>query len=80
MPLRMNDYVPVVETIIDYQFADPHKLWEALQAPGSPVFVINGRHIPEGNKRLAMIGDSVLKLVFASEWYTGDGLRGTQPH
>ncbi len=78
MPLRMNDYVPVVETIIDYRFTDPLKLWEALQAAGSPVSAINGRHIHEGNKRLAMIGDSVLKLAFVSQWYTGDGLRGKQ--
>ncbi|KFY10672.1 hypothetical protein V491_07530 [Pseudogymnoascus sp. VKM F-3775] len=40
-------------------FNDDELLWEAVQASGS-----NVAHIyPEGNKRLAMIGDVVLKLV-----------------
>lgn len=76
MTLKMDEHVLMVELIIDYTFTDPFKLWEALQAPGSPVPSIGGRPIPEGNKRLAMIGDSVLKLAMVSHWYTGTGLRG----
>lgn len=76
----MDYSIAPVETIIGYQFTDPSKLWEALQAPGSPVSSINGRRITEGNKRLAMIGDSVLKLALVSKWYSGDGSRGKQSH
>lgn len=66
--------IEAVESLIQYKFKDSALLWEALNikpviTPGLPV-------PPEGNKRLAVIGDSVLQLALAEEWYKGDTSRG----
>ncbi|KAF2137433.1 uncharacterized protein K452DRAFT_278680 [Aplosporella prunicola CBS 121167] len=58
-----------IETIVGYRFKNPNYLWEALQAHGSHVTKIDGRFIGEGNKRLALVGDSVLRLVLLGDWY-----------
>ncbi|KFY83837.1 hypothetical protein V500_09875 [Pseudogymnoascus sp. VKM F-4518 (FW-2643)] len=47
------------ESLTGYTFNDAELLWEAEQASGSSAAFL----YPEGNKRLAMIGDVVLKLV-----------------
>ena len=65
-----------VEGIIGYGFSDPLILWEALQAAGSTVSSAGTRRFPDGNKRLAMLGDTVLKLVLVAEWYDGADVRG----
>lgn len=55
--------VAKAEDIIHYVFGNAELLWEALQAAGS-----NTMHTyPEGNKRLAMIGDAVLKTVILED-------------
>lgn len=56
---RQDAMVQAAESIIHYSFSDKELLWEALQAAGSNMSFC----YPEGNKRLAMIGDAVLKLV-----------------
>lgn len=38
-------------------------VWEALQAAGAMIDPTEGRHLPEGNKSLAGIGDRVIALV-----------------
>lgn len=63
--------VEAVETLIQYQFSHLALLWEALQCPSSP----NSEH-PNGNKRLAIIGDTVLQLGLAEDWFLGDGMIG----
>lgn len=80
MSLLKDTSLAAVEDIIGHKFGDSSKLWEALQAKGSPVSYINGRHILEGNKRLALIGDAVLRLALSSKWYAGNGLRGKRQH
>ncbi|KAI9818400.1 MAG: hypothetical protein M1827_000458 [Pycnora praestabilis] len=64
------------QRIIQYQFNDPLLLWEALQAAGSGVYRIGNRHLFDGNKRLAILGDTVLKLVLVEHWYNGVEDRG----
>lgn len=76
MATQMNAHVAGVEAIVGRQFTDPNKLWEALQAAGSPVLFIGTRRISDGHKRLALIGDSVLKLALISHWYAGTDPRG----
>ena len=61
-----------VQDIIGYQFTERLILWEAMQAAGSMVRSAGGREFVDGNKRLAVIGDTVLQLVLAERWY-GDG-------
>ena len=65
-----------VEMTIGHTFNDPLILWEALQAAGSIVRSAGPRRFPDGNKRLAMIGDTVLKLVLVTKWYDSGDIRG----
>lgn len=66
--------IEAAESLIQYKFKDSALLWEALNTgpvltPGLPV-------PPEGNKRLAVIGDTVLQLALAEDWYRGGTSRG----
>ncbi|KAL8974625.1 MAG: hypothetical protein Q9197_001137 [Variospora fuerteventurae] len=61
--------------IIGYTFNDPTLVWEAVSAAGS--FTSGGnRQFADGNKRLAVLGDTVLQLALAEHWYDGTGVRG----
>lgn len=58
-----------LENLLDYHFSDHHLLEELLQAAGSSVSdptVHGNRH---GNKRLALLSDSVLSTVLLEQWY-----------
>lgn len=59
-----------VEAILGHTMRDSELLWLALQAAGSGV---GG---PDGNKRLAMIGDSILKSVLIEDLYFSNVSRG----
>lgn len=76
---RFTEITQEVGTRIGYLFNDPRILWEALQAPGSIGNYFGRRRLPDGNKRLALLGDTALKLVLLREWYNGDGNRGKSP-
>lgn len=65
--------IEAVESLIQYRFNHSALLWEALQCPSSP----HAKH-PNGNKRLAIIGDSVLQLSLAEDWFLGDDTIGTK--
>ena len=66
-----------VERVIGHSFNDPLILWEALQAAGSSVRSAGSRRFPDGNKRLAILGDTILKLVLVSRWYDSADIRGS---
>lgn len=72
----MTNAVQGVEGAINYHFAEPLILWEALQAPGNGLRSKGTRSFPDGNKRLALVGDAVLKLGLLEEWYEGTESRG----
>ncbi|KAL8910887.1 MAG: hypothetical protein Q9171_003842 [Xanthocarpia ochracea] len=74
---QMNNAVDGVEHIIGYVFKDRFLLWEALQAAGSSVLQAGNRTIPNGNKRLALLGDTILQLVLVEQWYAGGQARDT---
>jgi len=58
--------VEEAEEILDYRFENPSFLFEALSAPGTGPS-------RDGNRRLAQLGDSVIKTVLLDGWYfTGD--------
>lgn len=64
------------QVLTGYMFNDDELLWEAAQASGS-----NVAHIyPEGNKRLAMIGDVVLKLIVLEDLRPRNMNRGMDNH
>lgn len=76
MPLNMDASILGAERVLGYTFNDRNRLWEALQAPGSGVWMVGNRHLYEGNKRLALKGDAALKNVIITDWYSTDGSRG----
>lgn len=65
-----------VQNVTGHTFLDASILWEALQAPGAPAYAANGRNFSNGNKRLALIGDAVLKVVLLETWYPTLGTIG----
>lgn len=66
------------QEILQYDFENIDRLIEALQAPGSALNNIHGRRLPDGNKRLAILGDTVIKTVALSQWYDTEDDRGKQ--
>ena len=77
-----------LQNIIGYRFTNAEFGWEAVQAPGSLIRLgeLNARGLirhspgwqrfPDGNRRLAVLGDTVLKLALVEDWYQGDAVRG----
>lgn len=60
------------QDLIGYRFQDKTLLIEAFHAPGSGLGKLNDRSVSDGNRRLAQLGDSVIKTVIL------DGLYFTQ--
>lgn len=58
-----------VQTILGYQFNNRELLLEAIKASGSGLNLGHNRSAMEGNKRLAQVGDAVMRLVLFDEWY-----------
>lgn len=58
--------IEAVESLIQYKFSNPDLLWEALNTT------------PD-RKRLAIIGDLVLSLALAEDWYKSGTNRGEFP-
>lgn len=73
---NMDTVLQAVKDINGYRFRERLILWEAMQAAGSNVRSPDDREFADGNKRLAVIGDTVLQLVLAEEWYSGGTVRG----
>ena len=73
---NMDTILQAVQDIIGYRFKERLILWEAMQAAGSNVRYAGDREFMDGNKRLAVIGDTVLQLVLAEQWYNGGTSRG----
>lgn len=48
------------QVLLNHQFKTTDYLWEALQCAGSGVLFSGARFIPDGNKRLAIIGDKLI--------------------
>lgn len=78
--IRKTAMIEGVQNIIDYVFQDASVLWEALQAPGSFPYATGGRDFRNGNKRLALLGDAILKVCLLEEWYTTPTDIGLQLH
>ena len=80
----MTQVVLALEKIIGYKFQNARLAWEALQAQGAIVHADevsnavgsqphgtqeNFRQLRYGNKRLALIGDTALKLALIENWF-----------
>lgn len=70
-----------VEIILGYTFNDKYIIWEALQVRGSGVTRSGSRAITDGSKRLAIVGDRLLALHMAEDWYaSGDTKSMSRSH
>ncbi|CAL8582170.1 hypothetical protein XPA_007841 [Xanthoria parietina] len=65
-----------VQNVIGYTFADPYLVREAVSAAGS-IVAAGPRRFPNGNKRLALLGDTILQFALAEDWYDGTEPRET---
>ncbi|KAI1421007.1 ribonuclease III domain-containing protein [Xylaria sp. FL1777] len=59
----------MAQKILGYEFQNEDWLWEALQAPGSNVIMVNERLLAQGNKGLATLGDAVATLIVKLDCY-----------
>lgn len=66
------------EALIGHRLQKPDQgyLWEALQVAGSGQYRIAGRLTYDGNKRLAIVGDTAMALAIARPWYEKDDTLG----
>jgi len=74
---HQDQRIAASEAVIGYSFTNKALPWQALQAPGSDVQVIDGRRVLEGNKTLALVGDAVITLLLKSLAYTNAETIGT---
>jgi len=69
-------YYESLQRQLQYSFHNTHLLEEAFIADGA----VNSRNDldgpPSGNKRLALIGDAVLRLSVLEEWFPSGGTTG----
>ena len=68
--------IDAVETLVRYRFHNPALLWEALQGPTVLVDSVGKPVPPDGNKRLAIVGDAAIRLALAKNWYPGKTSKG----
>lgn len=73
---QLDSKVQAGMNIIGYTFNDHLILWEALNAAGSNIMGAGGRVFLDGNKRLALLGDSILKSALLDNWYITGQTRG----
>ena len=79
-PIPKADSFQGVQSIIKYWFKSLDILREAMQEEESQVHSIGNRIAPEGNRRLAVIGDAVLRLALAEHWYEAGQNTGSIRH
>lgn len=72
----MASKVQQCQTIIGYDFTDPNLCWEALQTAGNGIHAAGSRPTPNGSKRLAILGGSVLSLILSMDWYDSGAVEG----
>lgn len=67
----------LLERKLGHIFEDPNHLWEALQAHGNGIKYIGDRKIEDGNKKLAMLGDCLIKVAILNDWFESGESRRT---
>ena len=69
----MND----LQESIGHQFLNTRHLLEALRAAGTGNATSNAASGTDGNKRLAQLGDAIIKMIIMENWYLTGESRGT---
>lgn len=70
--LRLQD----AQRILGYTFNNTEYLQEALLAAGAGMLQLRGRLVTDGNKRLALVGDAVLKVLLLQDWFGTEQSKG----
>ena len=68
-----------VESILGYIFRDKDLLKVALTTPHKNKLEEGGMEGRDGNRRLTLVGDAVLKLILIEEWYDSGRDQGLPP-
>lgn len=71
-----NDSATHIMKVMSYNFVDKNLLTQALTAADH----IDGGESTEGNRRLARLGESVIKLVVDDDWFSTSGNRSKDRH
>jgi ribonuclease-3 len=58
-----------IQDRVDYHFHDSTLLREAFLASGAPISSVDIEGPVKGNKRLALVGDAVLRLAVLDGWF-----------
>ena len=69
-----------LERKLGHIFENPNLLWEALQAHGNGITQIGDRKIVDGNKKLALLGDTCMKMTIFSDWFDSGASRSQYIH
>lgn len=72
MPPSFQD----LQDAIDYHFQNSRYLLEALRTAGAGYHTANAPSTVDGNKRLAHLGEAVLRLLLLEDWYMAGANRG----
>ncbi|RDL32944.1 uncharacterized protein BP5553_08383 [Venustampulla echinocandica] len=66
-----SEWLRIIQTIIQYTFKNPDLLEEALESPNSGVTCVgqSHRHFEDGNRGLAKVGQSAMKLLLRDQCY-----------
>ena len=77
----MKDQISIIRENIAYEFRDSGLLEEALTTPGA--FNLGERQTKEvkryGHKRLALMGDALIRLLIIDRWLPTDSSPGMKP-
>ena len=77
MAYNLMSKVHSVETILGYIFQDPNICLEAIHVPGAMITGFYDRNLSQGNKRLALVGDAILRAVLMTKRYATGDSKGT---
>ncbi|KAK5077837.1 hypothetical protein LTS08_003325 [Lithohypha guttulata] len=76
-----NNFLPPsfhdLQETISYQFSNSRYLLEALRTAGAGYHGANSPSAIDGNKRLAHLGEAILKMLLLEDWYMAGANRET---
>lgn len=77
---RQPDHIVALQDSLNYQFSSLRYLVEALRAPGSGANMFHDYQGTDGYRRLAQLGEIVIRLAIVDDGYSCGSERGEAPH
>ncbi|KZL66532.1 ribonuclease iii, partial [Colletotrichum incanum] len=72
MEAHRENNLTKVQTASGYVFNNPDWAWIAVQQAGSPVRAVGEHALPQGNKRLAGLGDRIVAMLIVDAAFAAD--------